>query len=82
MITNEKERNEELIKLLQTKTTHIVKTNEQTLKQAKSIGECLHADVIWLTTDIGQMCDRGLYHTPEHSARCLDMADWWYECAF
>ena len=27
--------NEELIKLLQTETTHIVKTNEQSLKQAK-----------------------------------------------
>ena len=28
---------EELIKLLQTETTHIVKTNEQSLKQAKPI---------------------------------------------
>ena len=31
------EDNEELIKLLQTETTHIVKTNEQSLKQAKPI---------------------------------------------
>ena len=29
--------NEELIKLLQTETTHIVKTNVQSLKQAKPI---------------------------------------------
>ena len=29
--------NEELIKLLQTETSHIVKTNEQSLKQARPI---------------------------------------------
>ena len=38
MITNEEmKNNEELIKLLQTETTHIVKTNGRSPKQAKPI---------------------------------------------
>ena len=34
-----------------------------------------HAEVIQLTIDIGKMCDRGLYHTAEHSTKHLVMAD-------
>ena len=67
--------NEELTELLQTETTHIMKTNEQSLKQAKRILKTFHAEVIRLTIDIGKMCDRGWYHTSEHSTRYLDMAD-------
>ena len=66
---------EELIELLQTETTHIMKTNEQSLIQAKPILKPLHAEAIRLTIDIGKMCDRGWYHTSEHSTRYLDMAD-------
>ena len=66
-------RNEELIELLQTETTHNMKTNEQSLNQAKPILKPLHAEVIRLPIDIGKMCDRGWYHTSEHSARYLDM---------
>ena len=46
---------QELIKLLQTETTHFVKTNEQSLKQAKSI-----------SIDIGKICEKGLCHASEH----------------
>ena len=67
--------NEELIELLQTETTHIVKTNEQSLKHAKPILRTSHAEVIGLTIDIGKMCDRGWYHTSEHFTKHLDMAD-------
>ena len=48
-----------------------MKANEQSLIQAKPI----FAEVTRLTIDIGKMCDRGWYHTSEHSTRYLDMAD-------
>ena len=63
---------EELTELLPTETTHIMKTNEQSLKQAKPNCENpFHAEVIRLTIDIGKMCDRSWYHTSEHSTRYL-----------
>ena len=37
--------------------------------------EPLHAEVMRLAIDVGKMCDRGWYHTSEHSTRYLDTAD-------
>ena len=44
-------------------------------KVAKPILKTSSAEVIRLTIDIGKTCDRGWYHTTEHSPRYLDMAD-------
>ena len=67
--------NEELTELLPTDITHIMKTNEQSLIQAKPILKLLHAEVTWLTIDIGKMCDRGCITHLSTSTRYLDMAD-------
>ena len=65
--------NGEFIELLQTETTHIMKTNEQSLIQTKPILKTSshRGDLV----DIDKMCDRGWYHTSRHSTRYLDMAD-------
>ena len=52
-----------------------MKTNEQSLKQAKPILKTSSRRGDPLTIDIGKMCDRGWYHTSEHSTIHLDMAD-------
>ena len=63
--------NEVLIELLQTETTHTMKTNEQSLKQAKPILKTSSRR----GDPVGKMCDSGWHHTSEHSTRYLDVAD-------
>ena len=68
--------NEEFIELLQTETSLIVKTYEQSLIRTNAIlkTSSRRGDPVD-GCDIGNMCDRGWYHTSEHSAKYLGMAD-------
>ena len=52
-----------------------MKTNEQSLIQARPMLKTSSRRGIGLAIDIGKICDRCWYHTSEHSARCFDMAD-------